>query len=180
MSDDKGAVLSLLPTGKIVGKKELAKILGWSRPKLDRRLRRDANFPIVERGNQREHWSFDVVAVRAHVGELSSPEANARPTSSLPPAPIKLPHIEVVTEIGGQQIAIHGREARVLLALIAAGPRGCSREGTGLVDEMSIGVRRLRARGFDVPMEREQCQGVWRARYRLRTPVRCAVDYGGL
>lgn len=51
-----------------VGKAALANILGWTRPKLDRRLKTDAGFPVLKRGDQSGGWEFDPAAVKTHLG----------------------------------------------------------------------------------------------------------------
>lgn len=58
-----------------VGKKELAAELGWSRPRLDRRLNEDPAFPVLSRGDQAGGWRFDVAAVRRHLGTVPPSEA---------------------------------------------------------------------------------------------------------
>jgi hypothetical protein len=69
-------------TGATIGKKELADRLGWSRPKLDRRLTEDKNFPVESRGDQSGGWRFDLAKVKAHLG-------GTRP--ALPESPAKKP-----------------------------------------------------------------------------------------
>ncbi|CAB3759401.1 hypothetical protein [Paraburkholderia solisilvae] len=54
-------------SGEIVDKKQLCERLGWSRPKLDRRLRTDENFPVLWRSNRSGPWQFDLDAVVAHL-----------------------------------------------------------------------------------------------------------------
>jgi phage terminase Nu1 subunit (DNA packaging protein) len=51
-----------------VGKAALAQILGWTRPKLDRRLQSDAAFPVVQQGNQAGGWAFNPDAVKSYLG----------------------------------------------------------------------------------------------------------------
>lgn len=55
------------PERRIVGKKALCEILGWSRMKLDRRLDEDEAFPVETRGTQAGGWAFDVDAVQAYL-----------------------------------------------------------------------------------------------------------------
>lgn len=63
-----------------VGKAELALLLGWSRPKLDRRLEGDPNFPVLTRGTKAGGWEFDPVAVKQYVdGESPAPAAEIAP-----------------------------------------------------------------------------------------------------
>lgn len=54
--------------GRQIGKRELCKVLGWTRPRLDRRIEGDGNFPILKRGTQRGGWKFDIDAVFAYLG----------------------------------------------------------------------------------------------------------------
>lgn len=67
-----------------VGKKELCVALGWSRPKLDKRLKTDPKFPIVSRGDQSGGWAFDPDAVNRYL--------DGRP----PPPPIDVKQLEAV------------------------------------------------------------------------------------
>lgn len=61
----------------VVGKKALCACLGWSRPALDRRLRRDKNFPVLHCGRAGDAWRFDLSAVVAHLE--SSSKRRGRP-----------------------------------------------------------------------------------------------------
>jgi phage terminase Nu1 subunit (DNA packaging protein) len=66
-----------------VGKAALAEILGWSRPKLDRRLKGDAAFPVLQRGDQSGGWRFDPSAVKAYLsGGPVKPVAAAKASPS--------------------------------------------------------------------------------------------------
>jgi phage terminase Nu1 subunit (DNA packaging protein) len=58
-----------------IGKAELAKALRWSRPKLDRRLDEDANFPVIKRGQRGGGWEFELAAVLAYLGQPAAAEA---------------------------------------------------------------------------------------------------------
>lgn len=51
----------------VVGKKELAAAIGWSRPTLDRRLNADAGFPVLSRGGRGGGWEFDLNQVVAYL-----------------------------------------------------------------------------------------------------------------
>jgi predicted DNA-binding transcriptional regulator AlpA len=51
----------------IVRKRELADALGWSRPTLDRALRNDPAFPVLQRGTQRGGWKFELATVRLYI-----------------------------------------------------------------------------------------------------------------
>lgn len=74
------------PAARVVGKKQLCEILGWSRSRLDRRLDADPKFPVSARGGQAGGWAFDVAAVEAYLAAgdpgaapASEPEAAAAP-----------------------------------------------------------------------------------------------------
>jgi len=69
-SDDATAPQSVQ---RSIGKKELAAALGWSRPKLDRRLKTDPLFPILRQGTQRGGWEFDLASVLDHLENTSAP-----------------------------------------------------------------------------------------------------------
>jgi phage terminase Nu1 subunit (DNA packaging protein) len=58
----------------MLGKAELAQALGWSRPRLDRRLAADPYFPIVTQGDGTGGWEFDLEAVKAHLAETEKAE----------------------------------------------------------------------------------------------------------
>lgn len=64
-----------------IGKKELAAALGWTRPKLDRRLLSDRLFPVKKRGDQSGGWQFDLAAVKAYLagGTVEAPQPAAAP-----------------------------------------------------------------------------------------------------
>lgn len=62
---------------RYIGKAELAVALGWTRPKLDRRLDSDASFPVVARGTRAGGWQFDLAAVRAYLDGTAAPKAAA-------------------------------------------------------------------------------------------------------
>ncbi|WP_168793588.1 hypothetical protein [Paraburkholderia aromaticivorans] len=51
----------------MIGKAALCESLGWTRPKLDRRLESDENFPIAQRGTRAGGWVFDLAAVRTYL-----------------------------------------------------------------------------------------------------------------
>lgn len=55
-----------------IGKAELAIALGWTRPRLDRRLDQDAKFPVKKRGTRAGGWQFDLEKVRAYLNAGSS------------------------------------------------------------------------------------------------------------
>lgn len=62
---------------RYIGKADLAEALGWTRPKLDRRLDSDASFPVVARGTRAGGWQFDLAAVRAYLDGKPVPKASA-------------------------------------------------------------------------------------------------------
>jgi hypothetical protein len=71
---------SAAPTPRLrVGKKALAKALGWGRPRLDNRLASDPNFPIAARGTQRGGWVFDFDAVCAYLQVTCEPPPESIP-----------------------------------------------------------------------------------------------------
>ncbi|SIT43681.1 conserved hypothetical protein [Paraburkholderia piptadeniae] len=59
----------------MIGKVALCEAIGWTRPKLDRRLDSDVNFPIAQRGTRAGGWQFDLAAVRAYLegGSVAQP-----------------------------------------------------------------------------------------------------------
>ena len=71
-----------------IGKKELAAALNWSRPKLDRELLRNRNFPVVSRGDQSGGWQFDLEAVRAYLNgaPAPAPDTKKKAAAKTPPA----------------------------------------------------------------------------------------------
>ncbi|WP_150123371.1 hypothetical protein [Burkholderia cenocepacia] len=73
---------------EIVGKKALCTRLGWSRPALDRRLQRDASFPVLHCGKQGEPWRFDLPAVIAY---LETPGSPPRSSKSVRPRALSMP-----------------------------------------------------------------------------------------
>lgn len=52
------------------GKDALCVALGWSRPRLDRRLKSDPNFPVLEQGGPGVEYEFDVDAVKEYLAGL--------------------------------------------------------------------------------------------------------------
>jgi hypothetical protein len=88
---------------EFVDKQELCALLSWSRPRLDRTIERDANFPVYARGTGRgAPWKFDPDAVLQYLGvtplAARQPAGDARgrragdsdaaPRSSAPATPI--------------------------------------------------------------------------------------------
>lgn len=82
-------------TDGLVGKTALCEALGWTRPKLDRRLDSDENFPIAQRGTRAGGWAFDLAAVRAYLeGGSRKPTAKSGEPfdQRSDPAPSKNPY----------------------------------------------------------------------------------------
>lgn len=74
-----------------VGKAGLCEAIGWTRPRLDRRLEGDASFPVVKRGTRAGGWEFDVVDVQAYLtGAIRQPapatKAAEKPAAEKPAA----------------------------------------------------------------------------------------------
>lgn len=57
----------------------LCTALGWSRPKLDRRLKADPNFPVRKRGNSRGGWEFDLPVVLQYLAQNPPAPKPGRP-----------------------------------------------------------------------------------------------------
>lgn len=70
-------------TPEVVGKAALCEALGWTRPRLDRRLESDAAFPVAKRGTRAGGWEFDVAAIQAY---LSGPQPKKAPSVDEKPA----------------------------------------------------------------------------------------------
>lgn len=85
----------------IVGKAGLCEALGWTRPRLDRRLESDATFPVAKRGSRAGGWEFDPEIVRAYLGG-----AFHQPTS----APAAEPAAKVAKERKGNGARVDARE----------------------------------------------------------------------
>lgn len=67
----------------LIGKAALCEALGWTRPKLDRRLEGDENFPIAHRGTRAGGWEFDLATVRAYLegAPRRAPSKSVSPTA---------------------------------------------------------------------------------------------------
>lgn len=50
-----------------MGKAALCKLLGWSRPKLDRCLERDPHFPVHKKGTRSGGWIFSLADVQRYL-----------------------------------------------------------------------------------------------------------------
>lgn len=79
------------PAKALVGKKELALRLGWSRPTLDRRLDQDPKFPVVMRGTQQGGWAFDPDDVAAYLGVATFEDEPDDLTFDPEPEPTRAP-----------------------------------------------------------------------------------------
>lgn len=71
-------------TPLVVGKAGLCAAIGWTRPRLDRRLEGDAAFPVVKRGTRAGGWEFDVVDVQAYLTGAIRQPASAPAVKSAP------------------------------------------------------------------------------------------------
>ncbi|MBB6320579.1 hypothetical protein [Paraburkholderia tropica] len=79
---------SVTPAGTdgVIGKAALCEALGWTRPKLDRRIESDEAFPIAKRGTRAGGWEFDLAAVRAYLGGApAAKQSRGAPARSDPP-----------------------------------------------------------------------------------------------
>lgn len=74
-------------------KAELCHAIGWSKPRLDRRLESDPNFPVRKRGTQAGGWEFDLAVVLAYLGSSTAAPKRGRPpkavSADVPPAAAK-------------------------------------------------------------------------------------------
>ena len=70
---------------RTVGKLEMARLLGWSAPKLDRELRNDHNFPVISPGGKGVEWQFDAAAVLTFVRMQEGPTQAGLPGLPLSP-----------------------------------------------------------------------------------------------
>lgn len=61
------------PQAQPIGKGALAVALGWTRPKLDRRLNSDPSFPVVRKGDQSGGWAFHLPAVKTYLAGKNAP-----------------------------------------------------------------------------------------------------------
>ncbi|MEX3967278.1 hypothetical protein AB4Y42_34475 [Paraburkholderia sp. EG286B] len=103
----------------MIGKAALADALGWTRPKLDRRLDSDESFPIAKRGTRAGGWEFELAAVKAYLAgganasrarapapsAAAAPDANPYPGAKytvLPPSAVPPPGVEPVVHSGEQ------------------------------------------------------------------------------
>jgi hypothetical protein len=104
--------------GKIVGKSELAEHLGWSRPRLDRELGRNPNFPCISRGDQSGGWKFDLKAVDGYLAggtsrkpERKPPAIDTRQLRDVVAPPLPAPRRTEVPQPAPRRSAHHSGEA---------------------------------------------------------------------
>lgn len=84
-----------------VGKIELAQLLGWSRPRLDKRLETDAAFPVLRRKRGPGGYQFDPQAVATYLGvTLPSAAEIARKNGEFPPDERRLGSIAIPPTAG--------------------------------------------------------------------------------
>jgi len=81
-------------TPETIGKAALCAALGWTRPRLDRRLDSDGNFPVAKRGTRAGGWEFDLAAVRAYLGAEPAIDAPAEAPKSIKPKSAARPPID--------------------------------------------------------------------------------------
>lgn len=114
-------------TDGVIGKAALADALGWTRPKLDRRLDSDESFPIAKRGTRAGGWEFDLATVKAYLAgsanaararapaqtPVSPPSPNPYPGAKytvLPPSAVPPPGVEPPLAHSGEQTARQRRD----------------------------------------------------------------------
>jgi phage terminase Nu1 subunit (DNA packaging protein) len=74
-------------TQRQLGKRDLCAALKWTRPRLDLRLKTDANFPVLSRGTRAGGWAFDLDAVIAYLAAEPRAAATAAPVIDMPKQP---------------------------------------------------------------------------------------------
>lgn len=62
----------------VIGKAALCEALGWTRPRLDRRLDSDESFPVARRGTRAGGWEFDLAAVQSYLSGGTPAPASAK------------------------------------------------------------------------------------------------------
>jgi len=72
-------------TPEAIGKAALCAALGWTRPRLDRRLDSDGKFPVAKRGTRAGGWEFDLAAVLSYLGGEASNDAPVEAPASTKP-----------------------------------------------------------------------------------------------
>lgn len=65
-----------------IGKAALCAALGWTRPRLDRRLESDGSFPVAKRGTRAGGWEFDLAVVLTYLGIEPSVAAHPQAITS--------------------------------------------------------------------------------------------------
>ncbi len=84
-----------------IGKKELCARLGWSRPRLDRRLDEDPHFPVQSRGGKGGGWEFDADLVEAYLtGAPTRPAAEPEPELEEIEEPVQLDEVRQARQGG--------------------------------------------------------------------------------
>ena len=79
-------------TPSTIGKAALCEALGWTRPRLDRRLDSDAKFPVAQRGTRAGGWEFDLDAVMVYLGvEPAAVATSSKAGASTPPIDSRTP-----------------------------------------------------------------------------------------
>jgi len=104
-------------TPATIGKAALCEALGWTRPRLDRRLDGDANFPVAKRGTRAGGWEFDIAAVRLYLGvapkETGEPAPGSKPQARAPidsRTPFAEPKYTVVPPAGVEPVVHSGEQ----------------------------------------------------------------------
>ena len=111
-------------TPEPIGKAALCAALGWTRPRLDRRLDSDGNFPVAKRGTRAGGWEFDLAAVRAYLaGEPQIEMPMTAPAAPKPKpnsegrapidsrAPMAAPKFTVVPPAGTEPVVHAGEQS---------------------------------------------------------------------
>ena len=108
-------------TPETIGKAALCAALGWTRPRLDRRLDSDGNFPVSKRGTRAGGWEFDLAAVCAYLGAEPAIEVPAEAPKSIKPksaarapidsrTPLAEPKFTVVPPAGVEPVVHTGEQ----------------------------------------------------------------------
>jgi len=86
----------------IVNKAELASIIGVSLPTMESMIRKDADFPIVQRGSNGVAWQFDTDAVRQHMTAVRERELAAAEAREAELAQVVLPGLDLELPASGK------------------------------------------------------------------------------
>ncbi|MBN3851997.1 hypothetical protein G3N59_01265 [Paraburkholderia sp. Ac-20340] len=99
-------------TDGVIGKAALCDALGWTRPKLDRRLDGDEAFPIAKRGTRAGGWEFDLAAVKAYLagGVSAARPAPTRAAASADANPYPGAKFTVVPPAGVEPVVHSGEQ----------------------------------------------------------------------